>query len=67
MDTAAVTFRSEVFRQAKVGDLRFPRAGQQHVGRLQIAMDHPQPMRGMDGAGQLLDHLGCVARFLRPN
>ena len=42
----------EALGQAKVGDLGGPIGREQHVGRLQVAMDHLGLMRRVHGAGQ---------------
>ena len=44
--------------QAEVGDLGTAVAGEQHVGRLQVAVGDPVLVGGMDGAGQGLDEPG---------
>ena len=48
-------FDVQALGQAEVGDLGRAVGGDQDVGRLQVAVDDPQPVRLDDGAGQGLD------------
>ena len=51
--------------QAKIGDLGLAVRGQQHVGRLQVAVDDVAAVRLAHGEGEIVHHRGGLARRLR--
>ena len=64
--TGLIRVVPDAFGQAEVGDLGTTVGGQEDVGRLEVAVDDPLHMGGVDGAGEDADGPRGLSDVLRP-